>query len=127
MQVTYYSRKWKNGKKTYYYRIVDDEGNRRSGINTHCSSKQAAQDYVNGLIIKKGPAFWKQKKHQTFTEYAKDWWVYGRRPYVQGKLRSNKQISRSLCDIRRGYLKRHILSAFGSRRISSIKPIEVEK
>ncbi len=129
MRVTYYSRKRKGNKKTWYYRIIDDEGDRTSGINTHCSSKRAAQDFVNAQITKKGPAFWKQKqtKHQTFSEYAKDWWIYERCPYVRGKLKRNKQISRSLCDIRQGYLKRHIIPVFGKRRISSIKPIEVER
>ena len=75
MRVTYYSRQRKHGRKTWYYRIVDEEGNRTSGINTHYTSKRAAQDYVNAQITKLGSAFWKQKSkiHQSFNEYAKDW------------------------------------------------------
>ena len=128
MRVTYYSRKRQNGKKTYYYRIVDDDGKRSSGVSTGQTSLPAAKTYVEELRKKQESLFGqvREKKALKFKNFAEDWWKWDRCRYVLGKRARGKKISQSYCDIRRGYLENHIMPYLCEKRIASITPDDIE-
>ena len=118
---TLYARKNKKSENIWYYRITDDTG-RSSGRSTFQTSKTAARNYVTNLL--KNNAL--SQKDPKFKEYAKDWWLWDKCKYIRGKRARGARISRSYVDIRRGYLKTHILPAFGNRQISTITPNDTE-
>lgn len=121
---TLYPVKKKNGKKTYYYRTYDESGKRTSGKSTHQTSKEAARRYVDVLLSK---GLLRTEHDITFSEYAADWWVWGKCRYIQNVLATGGALSRDYADIARGYLTKHILPHFAQMKLSAIKAKHIEE
>jgi hypothetical protein len=73
-----YLRKIRNGKRIWYYRIIED-GKRSSGRSTGQTGKRAAHDYVLALIDR---AALRLGTSPTFEEHARDSWRWDRCPYI---------------------------------------------
>jgi len=64
-------------------------------------------------------------KPMTFAEYAKDWWIYDKCAYVQGKLKRGYKISRTYVDFERANLENHLLPYFGKKKLAQITPAQI--
>jgi len=106
---TLYKRHITDGKHIYNVRFRDEEGNRLPGRSTSQTSKAAAENWAfkqlnKGLIS--------PQKNITFGQYAKDWWVYDRYPYIQGKIARGFKPSRTYADDMRSLFVNHIIYRF---------------
>ena len=62
----------------------------------------------------------------SFSQYATDWWIWDRCPYVKKKIARGATISRGYCDINRRNLERYIIPFFGKIKLSKIAPGLIE-
>ena len=76
-------------------RFYDEEGNRLPGRSTGQRSKSAADTWAFEQL-KKGLI--SIKKNITFDQYAADWWIYDRCPYIQGNKARGFELSRTYAD-----------------------------
>ncbi|MBN2324801.1 MAG: tyrosine-type recombinase/integrase [Spirochaetes bacterium] len=121
---TLFKRPTTDGKNIYYVRFRDEEGNRLPGRSSGQFSKAAAETWAfeqlnKGLIS--------PQKNITFSQYAKDWWIYDRCPYIQGKIARGFKPSKTYADDMRSLLMNHIISRFKNVKIQRINARMLEK
>ena len=80
MRKLFYVYKRKN-KKIYYYVQFRDDNGLSAAISTGQTSKGAAEAWAIDYI-KKGGSLPTQGR-MTFEQYAQDWWIYDRCPYIK--------------------------------------------
>jgi integrase len=114
----------KTGKSIYYVQFFDQDGYRLSAKSTGQSSKAATENWAYEQI-RKGKV--NIKKDISFSEYAKDWWVWDKCEYIKRKLARGKSISPAYVDSMRTYLTNHILPYFGDKKLQKITPKMIEK
>ncbi len=118
-----YKRPSKKRKYIYYVQFYDEAGNRMIARSTGQTSKSAAEAWAiekirRGVII--------SDKNITFEKYAENWWIWDKCTYVKHRLARGANISRGYVDSMRGYLDRHILPCFGSKKLQRISSRMIE-
>ena len=123
-----YPRKVKGGKKIWYYRTYDQDGQRTPGRSTGETSKTLARRYCLKLL-KKGKLI--PEKEMLFSAYAENWWVWDKCDYVKAKLLRSEEgkpkISKGYARDRRKDLMNYILPEFGNSRLTNISSARIEK
>jgi integrase len=118
----------KNGFPVYYYRCYDQYGERTVARSTGKTNKTLAERYCNELI-RRGELV--PVKETLFKNYAVDWWIWERCPYIRGRLaRSTAKrpaISQRYAKEMRSILQQYLLPTFGRHRLASITPRMIEK
>ncbi len=117
MRITYYKR-----GGIWYYRINED-GRRSTGKSTGQASKKKAEEHVNRLIE---TGHIRISSNPKFKDFAQEWWLWDECRYVRGKRARGARISERYCEIRRGYLERHVMPYFSEKRLSKITPDDIE-
>lgn len=64
--------------------------------------------------------------NMTLTEFTKDWFIFNRCPYIQGKIRRGGHFSQSVADSKRQQLEDYILPQFGKKRLDEISSEGIE-
>jgi len=114
----------KNNKFIYYVQFYDDYGNRLTARTTGQTSKSAAETWAIEQL-KKGVIT--SDKNITFAQFAKDWWIWDKCPYVKGRIARGANISRDYTDSMKSYLVRQILPSFDNKKLQKITPRMIEK
>jgi len=120
-----YPRTLKSGKKVFYYQTYDEYGKRTNPRSTGQLTKTAARYYCDKLK-KEGKLIPKKNKIPTFKEYTKNWFVWGKCPYITSKIARGGTHTRGFADDRRTYLTKHVLPMFGKYRLNEINPRIIE-
>ena len=127
LSYTYYTRTLKSGKKVYYYRTYDENGNRTPGISTGTSTKKDFLAHMSRLI-KQDALIPDRRKIGTFAEYTESWWIWDACPYIARQLARNASaITREYAKSRRSELSSHLIPAFGTTRLDAITPGMIEE
>lgn len=121
---TLYRRRISGGRRVYYYRFYDVDGQRTMGRSTGETNKAAAHQAVVRLI-QEGRL--DNNKEITFEEYSTDWWIADRCPYVQSLQMRGKVLTKKYIENQRGYLDNHVLPTFKNMRLSAIRTSHIEK
>jgi integrase len=111
-------------KRIYYAMFRDENGTRSAAISTGQSSKAAAERWCIEFLKKGGTL--PTGGRLTFEQFAADWWIYDRCPYIKGRTARGFHISRGYARVRRSYLERYLLPRFGKLRLVSITPAAIE-
>jgi len=120
---TMYRRPSKGGK-IFYVRFRDDDGNLMTARSSGQTTKGAAETWA-WAQLKEGVVT--AGKNVSFGQYAEDWWVYDKCPYVQGKLARGFVLSKVYANDMRQMLLRYILPRFKNVRMQKITPKMIEK
>lgn len=99
-----------HGKTIWYYTCYDEYG-KRYRVSTGCTSKTTANNrcmewYRDGNLL---PS---RATPVLFSEYAKDWWVWGKCPYLTSKLENGYQIGKNYAKTNRSIMTKRILPDF---------------
>lgn len=123
-----YRRKKKNKEFVWYYRTYDEYGQRTVARSTGCTNRTLAERYCNNLL-KSGELV--PTKETRFAEYAAPWWIWGRCPYIKGRLArsptAKPAISQRHARDMRSALEGHILPEFKNYRLAAITPQVIER
>jgi len=114
----------RKGRPVYYVQFRGEGGARSSAISTGQTSKGAAEAWAIDFLRKGGSL--PTQGRMTFEQYAADWWIYDKCPYIKGKLARGFNISKGYAVVRRSYLDRHVLPEFGKIKLMSINPRMIE-
>jgi integrase len=112
----------------FYYRTYDENGKHICGHSTGQTSKTAAREYCNRLI-REGSLIPKKQDRggiPLFKDFAKGWWDYESCPYLASR-KGRRPISKSYAMGARLMLERHLIPAFGNKRIDMITELEVDQ
>lgn len=114
-----YPRKLKSGKTVYYYYAYDHRGKRISK-STGQTSLTAARNWVSrqlkaGRLVTSGAV--------RFGDWARDWWIWGKCPYIETRRGS---IGQAHANMQRINLTKHILPYFQNMRLETITPGDIE-
>ena len=115
---------FKRNGRLFYARFFDDHGRLVTTRSTGQTNEKAARKWARlkldeELLIKSG-------KGLTFQEYALDWWLWDRCPYIKRRRLRKKSISPSYADTMRSYLENHILPYFGPMRLQKITSADID-
>lgn len=125
-EFTLYRRKLKSGKIVWYYHAYDDDG-RRISVSTGQTAKTRAREIALALS-RQGKLIPQNYKHSiTLKEFAKPFWVWGECPYVTDIIKRGGEYSRSFCDSNRKSIDKHIIPAFGKKRIGKISESDINR
>lgn len=105
-------------------RFRDPEtGERLPGISTGKTNKgdadRWARDYLSSGKLNK-------KSTQIFSNYAKNWFVWGQCPYIQMLTHKGYSLSRGYANTSRRHLENHILPFFGDMKLRDINVNDIE-
>ena len=114
----YYLYKRKNG---YWYYIAYDRNGKRFQRSTGKKNQTAANAVCVGLAIEKklvseAPV----GKKILFRDFARDFYIYDRCPYIQGRLARGFTYQRKTADCYRYYVEQYVFPVFGEMMISRI-------
>ncbi|UCF98109.1 MAG: hypothetical protein JSV89_00910 [Spirochaetaceae bacterium] len=107
----------------YYVQFRDQDGDYTPALRTGQTSKSAATTWA-AEYLKRGQV--PTKRGFTFEKYSKGWWIWGDCPYIKGKLARGMSISRRYADESRRNLEKHLIPYFGDRKLTDIKPNDIE-
>jgi hypothetical protein len=113
----------KNGKYIYYVQFYDDNGNRLIARSTGQTSKAAAENWSYEQLRKGIIA---TDKNITFGRFAKDWWIWDKCQYVNGRRARGSNIPRAYIDSMRRMLDLHILPYFKDKKLQKINSRMIE-
>ncbi len=111
-----------NGKVVYYYTCYDLFGKRHQ-YSTGKTKKREAIDYC---ILKFKNAELIPVKNYNFKQYIKNWFIYDKCPYIQGRLLRDFSYSKSNAEKNRRQLELHIIPYFENLKISEITSTHIE-
>src|SRR6056297_293245 len=114
-----FKRKRKRGVVWYYW-YYDDKGVRRHQ-STGKSVKWQAEEYVGDRFAQTST-----NPDITLREFAEDFFDYETSRWIKRRIARGYEVTRPMANMRAGHLKNHILIAFGSRKVTEIRPIEIE-
>jgi hypothetical protein len=89
------------------------------------TSRAAAETWAL-TEIQKGRVPISGEGNMTFAQYARDWFVWDRCPYIKRRLAEGRSIGRSYAEGRRKYIEKFILPTFGKMKLSEITRPAVE-
>ena len=135
MPCTFYTRKNSKGRKIWYFRVWDDRRHIRVARTTGCTSFEKAKKYayefmadpekMNDMLHIEKP------KVLTFKEYAKDWWIWDKCPYVLARRNRGTEkhpgIKKSYAGNCRMWTTSRLIPFFGKYTMDSITPELIEK
>lgn len=120
-----YRRKPKGkGKGVYYVQFRGEGRSRSSAVSTGQTSKSAAETWAIDFLRKGG--ILPTQGRMTFAQYAEGWWLWGRCPYIKGKIARGFHISPGYAAVRRSYLVHYVLPQFGHVKLAGITPRMIE-
>lgn len=122
---TVFPRKLKSGR-IFYAQFRDIHGKRMTAVSSGQRSKAAAETWALSQITR-GKVPFSSEGNVTFEQYARDWFVWDRCPYIKRRLAEGKSIGRSYAEGRRRYIERYILPTLGKKRLAEITRPLVEK
>ena len=135
MPCTFYTRKDSKGRKIWYFRIWDDRRHIRVARTTGCTSFEKAKKYAYDFMAdpeKMNDMLHIEKpKVLTFKEYAKDWWIWDKCPYVLAMRNRGTEkhpgIKKSYAGNCRMWTTSRLIPFFGKYTMDSITPELIEK
>lgn len=132
-QFYFYARKRQGKPSVWYVRFRRKDGS----ISSQCTStgqltKKAAEEWVlaelvAGRLSPEREVAAARPDAPTFAEYAGDWWVWGKCPYMRGKEARGFHFARAYADTRRSYLTHYVVPRFGTLRLPEITPLMVDR
>lgn len=109
----------------WYYTVYDEYGKRHKystgRINKTSATKYCMELYKEGKLIPD-----KYKEAIPFCEYAKDWWVWEKCPYLTSKIENGYQIGKTYADTNRTILTKRIMPYFADTFMHKITVEMVE-
>jgi len=108
-----YARKRKNAPPVWYAKFRDSGGRISSPVCTEQTDKDRAGQWATDFLLRGGTVAERNPKVPTFEQWAERWWDYERCPYIAEKLSDGFSMSRKYTELRRSYLKRYLIPAFG--------------
>ncbi|MFW6356542.1 MAG: site-specific integrase [Spirochaetota bacterium] len=123
---TLYRRYSKRKRSHVYYAQFRDgkTGRRLPGRSTGQTSKSLARRWCEEQLR---DGFYVSEGEMRFSEYAKDWWVWGKCPYIQRKLDREQSFSPGTAESYRLNLHNYILPFFGTQKLNRISMDAVEQ
>jgi len=118
-----FKKRLESGRIIYYYSYYDPVG-RRKQLSTGCRLKSEAKKYCLELY-RRGSM--EPLKDVTFREYTRDFFIYDKCRYIQGKLMRGYSYSRSYADLMRKQLENHLLPFFGDFYMNKISAAFIEE
>ena len=123
-QFTLFPRKSKRHCQIYYVRFRDsDTGERLTPTSSGKTNKSAATQWAIDQL-RKGDIT--QKSKLSFREFTKNWFVWGKCPYISLMLSKGHSFSHSHADGRRRTLINHLLPYFLGMKLSAIDVNTIE-
>ena len=127
-----YQRKRRNKPAVWYVRFRQSNGSIRSPINTQATDRQGAEHWVieqvvDGALSRERPALATTSPMLTFAAHSADWWLWDRCPYMRAKVARGFSFSRTCANIRRSYLRHHLLLRFGTLALTDINPMMIDR
>lgn len=114
------------GGRTIWYYTTYDEYGKRLRYSTGCTNKTSANNFCMELY-KQGKLIPDVYKIAVpFSEYAKDWWVWGKCPYLTSKIENGYQIGKTYANTNRMILNKRILPYFADIPLHKITVEMVE-
>jgi integrase len=113
----------KKNKYIYYVQFYDTSNKRLTAITTGQTTKSAAENWAYEQLKKDLIVI---KRNLSFSQYAKDWWLWDKCKYIKSKLMRGSAISRSYADTMRYNLVEYILPYFGGVKLIKITPNVIE-
>lgn len=113
------------GKIVWYYTAYDDHG-KRYRFSTGCSSKTSALKVVADLHRDNSLIKTTIRKAVLFADYAKDWWLWDKCPYIKSQLNNGYSITPLYAHNSRKILTDKILPTFGGMGIHEITTGDIE-
>lgn len=124
LDFTIYPRDSKAHGKIYYVRFRNpDTGERLSGISSKCNTIKGANKWA---IKQLQSGISTQKSNLNFSNFTKDWFIWGKCDYIKLMLSKGNRFSRSHADNRRGFLLNHLQPYFGKMKLSEITVQSIE-
>lgn len=99
------------------------DARRSSAISTGQTSKAAATNRAIDFPHKGGSV--PTHGRLTFRQFAADWWIYVRCPYIYGKTARGFSISKG-CAVWSSWLECYVLPAFGQTKLSDLRARMIE-
>jgi integrase len=103
-------------------RFRAEDGTIGSPLCTDLSDKNAAEQWAVEKLLAGQTEKIKRPRIPLFKEWATPWWVFDSCPYIAEKMANGFNISRGYAAVRRSYLTRYLIPAFGDFNITELKP-----
>ena len=124
LDYTLYKRKTKKHRYVYYVRFRDPETvERLSGISSGKTNKGDADRWARNYLASGGP---NRKSSQLFANYAKNWFVWEKCPYIRMLHQKGHSFSHSYANSNRRHLENHILPYFSDKKLKDIRVNDLE-
>lgn len=113
-----------SGRKVYYYQTYDKDGRRTNPKSTGAVRARDARIYCMGLY-REGTLGVTLKRVPTFAEFSVGWWDVKTCQYLKSRM-ARRPISMSYARQGKRHLEKHLLPAFGRKRLDAITSHDVD-
>jgi integrase len=117
----------RKNRHIYYVRFRDpDTGAYRSAVSTGQTSKAGACNWADEKLKAGGLVKAIGRRCPTFAQFSCDFWNWESSPYIKARQARGRHFSRTYADTAAGYVRRHLIPAFGDRKINEIRHSHIE-
>jgi hypothetical protein len=118
-----YERRRSGKPPVWYVRFRKPDGSVTSPVSSGQAEKAKAEAWaLEQLLAGEGRLPARSPGNPTFAEWAADWWVYDRCPYIAEKRADGYNISKNYADGRRRMLQQYLIPALGDVPLRQLAP-----
>jgi integrase len=118
-----YERRRLGKSSAWYVRFRKRDGSIGSPVTSGQAEKSKAEQWaLEQLLAGEGNPPARSPGNPTFAEWAADWWVYDRCPYIAEKHADGYHISKNYADGRRIMLQQYLIPAIGAVPLRQLAP-----